>query len=66
MAAKSAKTRDADKQWVASICRCGAGGGQYLGHWELLLCRCQKMYWALQPERGGPLVLFPWPGQVFR
>lgn len=64
--AASIKTAPAPDQWVPSICDChrakGTKGGQYLFHYDRLICSCGKTYWALLPKRGGPLVMFPWPG----
>jgi len=49
--------------WVSHTCGyCGSKGGAYLVHYDLMRCTCGKMFWALQPHRGGPLVLFEWPG----
>lgn len=42
---------------------CQRKGGAYMGHYDLLRCVCGRAYWALQPHRGGPLVLVPWPGR---
>lgn len=49
-------------RWVPHNCECGSKGGQYLGHYDLMRCNCGRMHWALQPQRGGPLLLYPWPG----
>jgi hypothetical protein len=56
------QARNDSRQWVALNCDCGAGGGQYLAHWELCRCKCGRMFWALQPNAGGPLVARHWPG----
>ena len=51
-------------QWVTYECGyCGHRGGCLVGHWECVMCTCGKIWWALQPKRGGPLVGFPWPGR---
>ncbi len=50
-------------QWLSITCpKCGKKGGQNLTHYEVLRCHCGKFYWALQPQRNGPLVLYPHPG----
>ena len=55
----------ATTQWVNLLCGwCGYKGGQYLGHYSVVRCVCGKMFWALQPARGGALVVFPWPGNT--
>lgn len=36
-----------------------------LRHYEVVRCACGHESWALQPTRGGPLVLFPHP-QIHR
>ncbi len=28
----------------------------------LVRCHCGIVWWALQPAKGGPLVIFRWPG----
>jgi hypothetical protein len=50
-------------QWIDNPCPCGAGGGQYLEHYGILKCSCDRLYWALRPDRHGPLVAFPYPVQ---
>lgn len=47
---------------MPSNCECGSKGGAYLVHYGLMRCSCGRMHWALQPDRLGPLILFPWPG----
>lgn len=50
-------------EWVPLECGfCGAKGGQYLGHYDTVRCRCGKMFWALRPHRDEPLRLFVHPG----
>lgn len=49
-------------QWLSNHCVCGAKGGNYLEHCELMRCKCGRFYWALQPTKGGPLKLYPHPG----
>lgn len=41
---------------------CGAKGGQYVGHYDIVRCRCGKQFWALRPRKDGPLQFFEWPG----
>lgn len=50
------------QQFVRLQCDCETKGGQYLNHYDLVRCSCGRMFWALQPQRGGRLVAFPWPG----
>lgn len=52
------------KQWVELKCECGAGGGQYLRHYELCRCSCGEMFWALREKRDGPLKAYVWPGDA--
>ena len=34
-------------------------------HYDRFRCvKCGHWYWALWPKRGGPLVVFPWPGDA--
>jgi len=33
-----------------------------LRHYMRIILACGNVVWALQPRRGGPLVLYPWPG----
>lgn len=50
-------------QWVPWECVCGKRCGAYLHHYQLVSCsRCQALWWALQPRRGGRLAAFAWPG----
>lgn len=58
------KRAEEKEQWVASICDCGFKGGAYLKHYGIMRCECGKFWWALRPERAGPLLAYPWPGQV--
>jgi hypothetical protein len=38
-------------------------GSVKLGHYGVCRCpNCNCRFWALQPKRFGPLVLFPHPG----
>jgi len=49
--------------WLGHTCGfCGAKGGAYLTHYEILRCTCGHFFWALQPNAGGPLKLFQHPG----
>jgi len=51
------------EQWLSHECGfCGSKGGAYLMHYGLMRCSCGKFYWALQPKRNGPMVLFLHPG----
>jgi hypothetical protein len=52
----------AQTPWVSGECACGETVGQYLSHYQILRCSCGRWHWALRPRRGGPLLLFPWPG----
>lgn len=68
MSAQASATRDAKGQkdgvWVSHECGfCGAKGGQYLRHYDVLRCSCGHFFWALRPLRNGPLVLRVWPGR---
>jgi hypothetical protein len=48
------------KQFARVPCDCK--GGAYVDHYDLVRCHCGHTWWALRPERSGPLVLFRWPG----
>jgi hypothetical protein len=55
--------REPEKEQYCNVeCECGHKIGTYFRHYEIGRCSCGRPYWALQPKRGGPLVLFPWPG----
>jgi len=43
-------------------CRCGNAFSAMMQHYDLVTCKCSRIFWALQPHRDGPLKLFPWPG----
>lgn len=43
-------------------CDCGNAGMVRILHWQKVRCVCNKVWWALQPKKNGPLKLFPWPG----
>jgi hypothetical protein len=44
-------------------CDCRRKGTVKLGHYDVVRCPdCNCKFWAVQPERDGPLVLRPWPG----
>lgn len=61
----SAQVQKSEGVYVRLECGfCGATGGQYMQHYGLLRCTCGRFFWALQPLRGGPLVLRPWPGRT--
>jgi hypothetical protein len=51
-------------RWVPNNCQCGSKGGQYLVHYGIMRCECGRFHWALQPKRGGPLVMFAYPGDA--
>ena len=48
--------------YLATKCRCGKKHGAYLKHYQVLRGSCGAFFWALQPKREGPLVLFHHPG----
>lgn len=50
------------KGWIEFVCACGEKWGQTVAHYDVIRCKCGKFFWALQPHRGGPLAMFPWPG----
>lgn len=50
------------ENYVALKCECGKRTGGYLAHYDIVRCACGNYFWALRPQRGGPLVAFPWPG----
>jgi len=58
----AAEKPEEKKPWVSIRCVCGKTHGNYLDHYDRLRASCGRMYWVLQPQRGGPLQLFPWPG----
>lgn len=64
MSAKNPERAVDEMEHVNVPCACGSKGGANLRRYDLVRCKCGKMYWALRPDRGGPLVAFPWPGQV--
>jgi hypothetical protein len=49
-------------QTVTGTCRCGKAFRIRVSHYDRVILSCQHPYWALQPRRNGPLVMFPWPG----
>lgn len=49
-------------QTLTIACVCGKTHRFDLGHYGLGRGSCGRSFWALQPERRGPLKLFPWPG----
>lgn len=60
-------TKPMPMQYVSFVCdRCGKKVGCRLAHYDVMECVCGKEYWALQPLAGGPLVAFPWPGNVLQ
>ena len=53
----------AARQRFAFNCEtCGVRNLAVLGHYDKTHCVCGKVYWALQPKRGGPLKLAVHPG----
>ena len=46
-----------------SKCACGKVHRVEAEHYDRIIVECGAKVWALQPRRGGPLVLFPWPGR---
>ena len=44
------------------VCPCGAIYRTTIEHYQKVMPKCGRTYWALQPHRNGPLQLFPWPG----
>lgn len=66
MAARGKTPQKDSGEYLTTVqCRCGKKHGAYLKHYQLLRASCGVFFWALQPKRGGPLVLFPHPGFVF-
>jgi hypothetical protein len=47
---------------VSVKCPCGATHRFAVAHYDRVIVKCRRLYWALQPKRSGPLALFPWPG----
>lgn len=43
-------------------CKCGKVHTAMFTHYQVIRATCGESYWALQPKRNGPLVLFVWPG----
>lgn len=43
-------------------CPCGKLHRVEAQHYDRMIMECKRPYWALQPKRNGPLVLFPHPG----
>lgn len=56
------KPKQNDGHWCSILCDCGHQCGQYLQHYGLVKCSCDRVFWALRPKRNGPLILYPWPG----
>jgi hypothetical protein len=50
------------QQHVTFECHCGRRYSGTVGHYDRVLPDCNHPHWALQPKRGGPLVMYPWPG----
>jgi hypothetical protein len=62
-ARKSQPAVETPRQYVPIPCECSEGKkGQYLEHYEIVRCNCGRVWWALQPDAGGPLVAHVWPG----
>lgn len=53
-------TKEEKTQFVRVPCDCK--GGAYVEHYDLVRCKCGITWWALRPQRTGPLVAFKWPG----
>lgn len=49
-------------QAVAFQCGCGKRWAQTLRHYEIVRCKCGRLWWVLQPRRDGPFESFRWPG----
>jgi hypothetical protein len=65
MSDKAKTTKASGEQYVSLVCdRCQKKVGATVGHYGLLVCVCGKTYWALRPQRNGPLVAYPHPGFV--
>jgi hypothetical protein len=43
-------------------CPCGKTHVFDCGHYDRVIVGCGRPFWALQPKRNGPLVMFLWPG----
>jgi hypothetical protein len=50
------------EQQVTFECHCGKRYRTTVAHYDRLWLDCGHPHWALQPKRGGPLVMYPWPG----
>lgn len=54
-----------DTERLRMVCACGSRWSAVLGHYDLVKCpKCDRVYWALQPLRGGPLQIALWPGRA--
>jgi hypothetical protein len=60
----STPARDRPTQTVSFACdQCARRLRVTLAHYDLGACPgCGKTYWALQPKRQGPFIMFPHPG----
>lgn len=48
------------RERIEHVCQCGNTIRVVIEHYQRVQCkRCDATYWALQPRRNGPLVLFP-------
>ena len=43
-------------------CPCGARHSGQFSRYQVVTAKCGRSFWALQPDRGGPLKLYAWPG----
>jgi hypothetical protein len=50
-------------QSVQFACPCGKTHRFTVEHYDRVIVQCGRPWWALQPKRNGPLVMFPWPGR---
>lgn len=66
MSAKRSTTpqlpRPTDRCALFVSCPCGAVHCFTVEHYGVGRAKCGRSYWALQPKRGEPMKLFPWPG----
>ena len=47
---------------VKFSCVCGKVHVFDAQHYARCITSCGRLFWVLQPKRGGPLKMFPWPG----
>ncbi len=53
--------RQDEAQAVLFVCLCGKRWHQNMRHYEIVICRCGRYWWVLQPRRDGPFQSFRWP-----